>query len=99
MTNHPEIFGTTDAIHTRTETRRASRGLQRSSNTTTLRGMERIAAIEAHLEHARSDLADVKSDVKEHRKETAKDFRVLFGALIFAALGLAGIMAKGFHWI
>jgi hypothetical protein len=27
------------------------------------------------------------------------DFRVLFGALIAIAVGLAGIMAKGFHWL
>jgi len=25
-------------------------------------------------------------------------FRQLFGALIAVALGLAGLMAKGFHW-
>ncbi len=28
-----------------------------------------------------------------------QDFRIIFGALIAVALGLAGLMAKGFHWI
>ncbi|ODT85350.1 MAG: hypothetical protein ABS69_00830 [Nitrosomonadales bacterium SCN 54-20] len=33
------------------------------------------------------------------RKDARSDFRLLFGALIFVALGLAGIMAKGFGWL
>ncbi|PZS70647.1 hypothetical protein A7X76_10265 [Stenotrophomonas maltophilia] len=33
------------------------------------------------------------------RSEAKADFRVLFGALITVALGLAGLMAKGFGWI
>lgn len=28
-----------------------------------------------------------------------RDFRLTFGALITVALGLAAMMAKGFHWI
>lgn len=27
-----------------------------------------------------------------------RDFRITFGAIIAVALGLAGLMAKGFHW-
>jgi hypothetical protein len=27
-----------------------------------------------------------------------RDFRVLFGAIIFVSLSLAGLMAKGFGW-
>ncbi|WP_347557157.1 hypothetical protein [Robbsia sp. KACC 23696] len=27
------------------------------------------------------------------------DFRILFGATIAVAVGLAGLMAKGFHWV
>jgi hypothetical protein len=27
------------------------------------------------------------------------DFRMLFGVIIAVALGIAGLMAKGFHWL
>jgi len=27
------------------------------------------------------------------------DFRLLFGAIIAVTLGLAALMAKGFHWL
>lgn len=67
-------------------------------------GMEaRIAKLEASVEHIRSDTAEVKSAlVRQADKIDAirtTDFRLLFGAIIAVALGLAGIMAKGFHWI
>jgi hypothetical protein len=62
-------------------------------------GMEsRMTAVEVHIEHIRKDLSDLKTDVRDHRKDTTADFRILFGAIIVAALGLAGLMAKGFHW-
>lgn len=59
----------------------------------------RVAALEAHVAHIREDVADLKSDVKALRGTTQTDFRVLFGAIIAVALGLAGLMAKGFHWL
>ena len=63
-------------------------------------GMEaRVAKLEAHIEHIQSDINEIKSDVREIRRDARTDFRLLFGALIFGALGLAGLMAKGFHWI
>jgi hypothetical protein len=37
--------------------------------------------------------------VKELRRDDRTDFRLLFGAIIVVALGLAGLMAKGFHWL
>lgn len=33
------------------------------------------------------------------RDRMERDFRILFGAIIAVALGLAGLMAKGFHWL
>lgn len=42
---------------------------------------------------------EIKSEVKELRLGHERDFRLLFGALIAAVLGLAGLMAKGFHWL
>jgi hypothetical protein len=63
-------------------------------------GLEaRVAKLEAVIEHVQADLSDVKSDLRDLKKEAGRDFRILFGAIITVALGLAGLMAKGFHWI
>ena len=58
-----------------------------------------VAKLEAHIEHIQSDLTEIKSDVREIKCDARTDFRLLFGAIIFVALGLAGLMARGFHWI
>lgn len=47
----------------------------------------RIARLEAHIEHIREDVSSIKVDI-----------RILLGMIIAAALGLAGLMAKGFGW-
>lgn len=63
-------------------------------------GMEaRVAKLEAHIEHIQGDINEIKTDIREIKRDARTDFRLLFGALIFVALGLAGLMAKGFHWI
>jgi hypothetical protein len=63
-------------------------------------GLEaRIAKVESSIEHIQRDLADIKTDVRELRKDANRDFRILFGAIIFVALGTAGLMARGFHWL
>jgi hypothetical protein len=74
-------------------------------------GMEsRVAKVEADVGHIQHDITDIKTDIREIRKSLETDFReirksletdfrLLFGALIVAVLGLAGIMAKGFHWL
>lgn len=59
----------------------------------------RVAKLEAHAEHMREDIGEIKSDVKELAKDAKADFRILFGAIVFVALGLAGLMAKGFKWL
>jgi hypothetical protein len=58
-----------------------------------------IHKLEAHIEHIQSDINEIKSDIREIKRDARTDFRLLFGALIFVAIGLAGLMAKGFHWI
>ena len=66
----------------------------------TFDGMEgRLSAVETHIEHIRADIAGMKVDGREHRKATDRDFRILFGALIAVALGLAGLIGKGFGWL
>jgi len=57
----------------------------------------RIAVIESDVGYIKRDVAELKSDVKELRRDDRTDFRMLFGAIIVVALGLAGLMAKGFH--
>ncbi len=59
----------------------------------------RVAKLESDVEHIKSTMQEIKDDVREIRRDLRTDFRLLFGALITVALGLAGIMAKGFHWL
>ena len=42
--------------------------------------------------------ADTNRRFDEMRDRHDRDFRLMFGALITAVLGLAALMAKGFHW-
>lgn len=63
-------------------------------------GMEaRVAKLEAAMEHVQQDIRDIKIDVREIKANARVDFRLLFGALIATALGLAAMMARGFHWL
>ena len=41
---------------------------------------------------------DVNRRFDAMRDAMERDFRILFGALITVALGLAALMARGFHW-
>lgn len=59
----------------------------------------RVARIESDVSHIRSDVADIKSDIREMRRNATTDFRLLFGSLITGLVGMAGLMAKGFHWL
>lgn len=73
--------------------------------------MEReLGKVESDIEHIKSDVAALKADVRESRSEVRsdiwklrdvheRDFRILFGAIIFVALGIASIMAKSFGWL
>lgn len=59
----------------------------------------RIAKLEADVSHIQTDISEIKTDLRAAKKEQVNDFRMLFGALIFVALGLATLMAKGFGWL
>jgi hypothetical protein len=56
---------------------------------------ERFGKLESDVEYIKRDVAELKDQVKELRAEARTDFRWLLGLL----LALAGMMAKGFHWI
>jgi uncharacterized coiled-coil protein SlyX len=73
----------------------------------------RIARIEAWAEHTDKTLDEIKTILRRHddkfdavndkfdamRDRIDHNFRFLFGAIITVALGLAGLMAKGFGWL
>lgn len=85
--------------HWRSEQEKRVRALSGGGSGGTSGGMEaRVAKLEATLEHIGREMSDVKADVRTLRDNARTDFRVLFGAIIAVALGLAGLLAKGFHW-
>jgi hypothetical protein len=47
----------------------------------------------------RATLKDLRDDLRTVRARQEADFRILFAALIGVALGMAGLVAKGFHWV
>jgi hypothetical protein len=66
---------------------------------------ERLTKIEIDVAVLKTDVAYIKRDTAELRTgmerlsiNQERDFRVLFGAIIFVSLSLAGLMAKGFGW-
>lgn len=70
-------------------------------------GMEaRVAKLEALAESTdrrlgtiEADLRALRSDFREDVKGVGSDIKVLWGGLIAVAIGLAGLMAKGFGWL
>jgi hypothetical protein len=58
----------------------------------------RVAKVEATIEHIQRDTSEIKEDIRDLRRNATNDFRILFAAIIGVAIGLAGLMAKGFHW-
>jgi hypothetical protein len=86
--------------HWKAEQEKRVRALSGSGGGGTSGGMEaRVAKLEAGIEFIGREITEIKNDVRSLRDNARTDFRVLFGAIIVAALGLAGIIAKGFHWL
>jgi len=69
-------------------------------------GMEaRVAVLEEIASTLKASLIEIKTGQEKLREVHDRDFRLTFGAIISVALGLAGLMlglagliAKGFHW-
>lgn len=59
----------------------------------------RVAKLEADMGHVLNTLTEIKADVRDMKRDSRSDFRTLFGAIIAVALGLAGLMARGFGWL
>ncbi|MEQ9910060.1 hemolysin XhlA family protein [Pectobacterium odoriferum] len=58
-----------------------------------------ISDLKSDIRELRGDSKEIKKDMQEMRKDMQKDFRLMFSALITVTIGLAAIMAKGFHWL
>ncbi|MCU5774740.1 hypothetical protein N5923_21690 [Erwiniaceae bacterium BAC15a-03b] len=59
----------------------------------------RLAMLESNVENMKDSIKGINDDIREIKRDARTDFRMLFGAMIAVALGLAGMMAKGFHWL
>lgn len=59
----------------------------------------RLAVVETKLGSVEVSMVRVETAVIHMQDNARTDFRVTFGALIATALGLAAMMAKGFHWL
>ena len=63
----------------------------------------RVAKLETAFEFIQRDIKELKDDLRAVKSDIngirTGDFRILFGTIIAVALGLGGLMAKGFHWL
>lgn len=66
----------------------------------------RIAKLEATSEFVRVQLTELRADqrtqaaeLRTEIRELRADLKLLLGVVATVALGLAGLMAKGFHWL
>jgi septal ring factor EnvC (AmiA/AmiB activator) len=64
---------------------------------------EDVNGLRADFRDLRNDMSHLRdqsrTDMSHLRDQSRMDFRVLFGAMISLALGMAALMARGFHWI
>lgn len=66
----------------------------------------RVSRLETGMEYIRDDIRNLRLELRDTRtelrteiRELRTDFRFLLGSFITFGLGLAGMMAKGFHWV
>jgi hypothetical protein len=70
-----------------------------SVESSVLRMAQSVGKLEADMSHVQKDIGAMKDDISQIRERQDRDFRLLFGAVISLALGLGGLMAKGFGWL
>jgi hypothetical protein len=62
--------------------------------------LEEIAASTKQiLSDIRAEMRDLRTDLRDMRQRQERDFRLLFGAIILVAIGLAGLIARTQHWL
>lgn len=60
---------------------------------------ERVARVEEKINGFDRRLDLVEKDLRELIKKVDSHFMILSGMIMTVALGLAGLLAKGFHWL
>jgi hypothetical protein len=58
----------------------------------------RVAKLEALAETTDKRLSLVEQDIREFRRDMRSDFKVTWAGIFAVALGISGLLAKGFHW-
>ncbi len=62
--------------------------------------MEQIAvSTKEVLTEIKADIREIRTEIRDIRQDQKSNFRIIFGALISVAIGLAGLMAHGFKWL
>jgi septal ring factor EnvC (AmiA/AmiB activator) len=61
--------------------------------------LSRVVRLEVLAERILTDIAELKADMKDLRKQVDANFRILAGMIIALGLGMGAVMAKGFGWI
>ena len=51
------------------------------------------------MEHVESNIGDLKAEVRFLRERMDNDFRITWAGMIALAIGITGLMAKGFGWL
>lgn len=59
---------------------------------------KRMTRLETTAEHMQGDIADLKTDMRDFRREVRTEFRFSYGVMVTGFTALAGLMAKGFGW-
>ena len=59
----------------------------------------RLANLETSMEYVQRDISDIKTDIRRIREIIDNNLKLYFAGLISVALGLTGIVSKGFGWI
>lgn len=60
---------------------------------------ERVIRVEEKLSGIDTRLGLVERDLRDLGRKIDSHFLALLGMIIAGAVGLAGLMAKGFHWL
>ena len=59
----------------------------------------RLASLETHTQHIVTNVGDLRADVRRLKSRIDSHFIILAGMVIASAVGLAGLIARGFHWL
>ena len=58
-----------------------------------------VGGLKSDVRELRADMRDLRGEVRDTRELTLRLFRLTRGGLMATTLGLAGLRARGFHWL